>query len=135
MPITREGETDTEGGFISLAASGRGESPIPARHNNYVCRRMKVIPRDKVSTNRGHNKLLNTFLKARKTAIYPESTAPFTGTGRVAIQTDRKGQQRENKPRVGENVFYFVCEQVFISLVMGLQNQKLRQKYIHSLII
>jgi hypothetical protein len=59
LPITREGETDTEGGFISLATSSRGESPIPVRHNNYVCRHMKVIPRDKVSTNRDHNKLLN----------------------------------------------------------------------------
>ena len=74
MPITREGETDTEGGFISLAASGRGESPIPARHNNYVCRHMKDIPRDKVSTDRGRNKLLNTFLKERKNYKLPGIT-------------------------------------------------------------
>ena len=74
MPIAREGETDTEGGFISLAASGRGESPILARHNDYVCRHMKVIPRDNVSTNRGHNKLLNTFLTVRKNRKLPGIT-------------------------------------------------------------
>ena len=101
MPITREGETDTEGGFISLAASGRGESPIPARHNNYVCHRMKVIPRDKVSTNRGCNKLLNTFLKARKNRNLPgiDSTVhwhrPRSDTNRPKRMTER--EQTKNR--------------------------------------
>ena len=74
LPIAREGETDTEGGFISLAASGRVESPIPARHNDYICHRMKDIPRDKVSIDRGHNKLLNTFRKERKNCKLPGIT-------------------------------------------------------------
>ena len=74
LPITREWETDTEGGFISLAASGRVESLILVRHNDYVSRRMKVIPRDKVSTDRGRNKLLNTFRKERKNCKLPGIT-------------------------------------------------------------
>ena len=100
--ISREGETDTEGGFISLAMSGRGESPIPARHNNYVCRRMKVIPRDKVSTDRGCNKLLNTFLKARKNRNLPgiDSTIhcwhrPRSDTNRPKRMTER--EQTKNR--------------------------------------
>ena len=101
LPIAREGETDTEGCFISLAMSGRGESLIPARHNDYVSRRMKVIPRDKISTNRGRNKLLNTFLEARKNRNLPgiDSTVhwhrPRSNTNRPKRMTER--EQTKNR--------------------------------------
>jgi hypothetical protein len=45
LPIAREGETDTEGDFISPAASGRGKSLIPASHNDYVSRRCDLTQR------------------------------------------------------------------------------------------